>query len=144
MGNVEIPFSQTTKYLGVTLDHRLLWTQHVAEKVSKCKKLLNLLNYALKRNWGPSPKLSLSMYTGVIRPALSYAASCWIHAVNTRKLLSQLNKIQRLGLLAVTQTAPSVPTAGLSVLYDVLPLHIYLKLLAVKTYNRLPECFLLE
>ena len=60
----------------------------------------------------------------------------WIHAVNTNKLEKQLTKLDRLALLGVAQTAPSVPTRGLNVIYDVMPLKLFLVYTALKAHRR--------
>ena len=51
--NAEIPFSDTVKYLGVVLDKKLTWAVHIDSKITKAKKLLNLVRTATLANWGP-------------------------------------------------------------------------------------------
>ena len=43
MDGQDIPFSETVKYLGVTLDNKLTWKTHVDEKTTACKKLMVML-----------------------------------------------------------------------------------------------------
>ena len=134
MGGLEIPYSDSAKYLGVTLDKKLTWKKHIADKIAKVKRLSYIVNQAVRGNWGPSPLLSRWAMTGIIRPVLTYAASCWAHAVTGRKTLKELEKVDRLGLLSICQCAPSTPTKGLRVIYGVPPLKYLIDKLACDTF----------
>ena len=70
---------------------------------------------------------------------VSYASVCWVHELGLAKIREGLLKLDRLALLAISQVAPSSPTRGLSVIYDLLPLHIHLKHLGLMTYLRLAK-----
>ena len=72
----------------------------------------------------------------MVRPSLMYACVTWIHAVNTNKLEKQLTRLDRMALLSVAQTAPSVPTRGLNAIYDVMPLKLFLIYTAQKAHRR--------
>ena len=144
MDGVEIPFSNSVKYLGVTLDSRLEWKQHLVEKIKKAKLLAVLLNKASAANYGPSPRLSRWAYTGIIRPGLTYAASCWAHEVASKTVITGLEKLERQALLSIAQVAPSAPTKGLGVIYDVTPIVKFIQLTALKTYVRLGQCFIMD
>ena len=38
------------KYLGVTLDHKFLWTTHFENKIVEAKKLLNIMMGTVRQN----------------------------------------------------------------------------------------------
>ena len=82
MDGIEIPFSTSVKYLGVTLD-KLSWKPHIEAKTSAYKKLMIMLNSNLRGMHAPKPKLSKWAYTGVVRPKLLYACMTWGNAINT-------------------------------------------------------------
>ena len=46
-------YSLRAKYLGIELDRRLWWDDHVQRKIAQGKKLLNALLSATRGNWGP-------------------------------------------------------------------------------------------
>ena len=119
-----VPFSDTVKYLGVTLDSKLHWTSHIQEKIVKCKRLLMTLVSATRSNIGPKPNMMKWAYTGIVRPTLSYAALVWAHEIGSKRIKDQLKRLDRLAMLAFAQTKPSTPTEGLSVIYDLSLIHI--------------------
>ena len=88
MNGQEIPFSDSVKYLGVTLDNKLTWKPHLEEKTTACKKLMVMLNSNLRGMHAPKPKLSKWAYTGVVRPKLLYACMTWGNSINTAQPVS--------------------------------------------------------
>ncbi len=52
MGDYEIPYSKTTKYLGVYIDDRLSWNFHLNEKMKKAKNLLLKIRNTSGKLWG--------------------------------------------------------------------------------------------
>jgi hypothetical protein len=69
----EIVFTNTVKYLGVLLDHKLNWKQHI----DKRKKFYSSV-WVCKEPWaklgGINPKLALWMYNAILLPKLLYAS----------------------------------------------------------------------
>ena len=71
MGNLkiegnDIPFESSVKYLGVQLDSRLHWGEHISLKIEKCKKLLHTYKAAARANFGPQPQMAKLLYTGCL------------------------------------------------------------------------------
>ena len=62
------------KYLGVNIDNKLNFKQHIQEK---CKRATTVLNM-LKRNLYFAPKsVKCKAYQASILPILEYASNCW-------------------------------------------------------------------
>ena len=63
MEGQEIEYSTDTRYLGVQLDSKPLWTLHFNKVATKAKQYLMHLMGALNKRWGPKPKLVRWIYT---------------------------------------------------------------------------------
>ena len=65
MDGTNLPFSDSVKYLEVTLDNKLSWKTHIETKTTACKKLMIMLNSNLRGMYAPKPKLSkMGIYWG--------------------------------------------------------------------------------
>ena len=63
-----------SKYLGVTIDENLKWTQHIQETAAEANKTLGLL----KRNFRECNRnVRSTTYQTMVRPVLEYAATVW-------------------------------------------------------------------
>jgi hypothetical protein len=94
----------------------------------------------MRKTWGPYPKAAAWLWTGVLRPALAYAAAIWYPRIaRTKSNLDRLNWVQQLGLLNVANVRRATPTAALEIAYGVEPLDLYLKEAASRTFVRLGQ-----
>ena len=66
MDDKRVPFSTHTKYLGVTLDSKLLWTQQWLNVIKAAKAYLFTLIPFISRRWGPRPVYTRWVYTTII------------------------------------------------------------------------------
>lgn len=138
MNNVEIEYSETAKYLGLTLHHKLSWTPHIKQKVANAKRLLFAALKLAKHSWGLSPYRTWHLYRSVVRPMISYACVFWASKVSAGQL-KLLNQVQRLALLAISGAAPSSPTAGMEAALNILPLDLHCRNLALRTWFRIQK-----
>ena len=136
VNGVPIPYSDTAKYLGVTLDKGLYWRQHIQDKLQKAKSLTLMTLNAVRNNFGPKPRLMKWAYTGVVRPMVSYAAMIWGHEIHTKKVRKLMDAIDRKALLSIAQVKPSTPTEGLRVIYDLLPLSLHIQYTGTASFLR--------
>ena len=125
LDQVPVPYSTEARYLGLTLDSKLFWTQHIHWKTANGKRLLLALLNAVSQNWGPSPRLSRWIYSGIVRPMITYCSVVWYHkAAANRDGLAQLDQ---LALFSITRQQRSAPTRGLAVALGVVPLDLHLR-----------------
>jgi len=123
----KVPYSDTVKYLGVTLDKRLEWKSHLSEKVNRAKGLLIKLRGAMGKLWGAPPYLMKWAYTGIVRPMITYGCLVWSKAVETNSMKYRMARLNRLALMSMGHFRRSTPTAGLEVIMNLIPLHLHIQ-----------------
>lgn len=134
-----IPFSEQTRYLGVTMDTRLSWSHHCKQQAKKAKSLLMMCRRAVGKTWGLSPKCMHWLYTSVIRPILFYGALVWAPAIGSKMNMNALNRVQRMAMVMISSAFPGTPTAALEMLLNIHPMDIAIKAEAAKTMHRLVQ-----
>jgi ribonuclease HI len=135
VANQEIPYSKAVTYLGIKLDYKLTFSDHIRDKIKKGKGLLMKTKLAIGKLWGPSPELMRWAYTGIVRPMLSYGSIIWAH--KSHRHIQALNKLQRLAMLNTTHILKSAPTMGLEVIMGLPPLDLFFQNIAAATYERI-------
>ena len=136
MGEMKVPFSSTVKYLGVTLDKKLSWKAHIDRTVKAAKFKLMRVRNAMGKLWGINPLMMRWLYTGCIRPAISYAALVWAQACQKQWVVTALKRVNRLALTAIGHFRRSTPTAGLEIIMHVRPLDVHIQFEACLALNR--------
>ena len=136
MNNIELDFSKSVYYLGVELDSKLNFNIHIQNKVKKAKRLLMLLKNNIGKLWGPPASSLLYAYNNMVIPSLGHGALVWYkscQSVTSKKRLAQLNRLICTALMPLRY---STPTAGLEVVCNVMPLHLKMAEMGLKTYLR--------
>jgi len=133
---VAVKYSDTVKYLGVTLDSKMTWQPHILNKIDKTKKLIYVISSLTREGFGPSPELMRWAYTAVVRPVLTYASVNWGHEIQNLTIRRKLQSLDRLAMLSFAKVHRSTPTQGLEIIYDITPLEIFIEYNAVKSYIR--------
>lgn len=145
LGNMKMPklagtqlhLTSEVKYLGVVLDPALNWRRHIEAKINKACAAFWQCRRAVGRSWGLSPRISLWLYTAVIRPMLCYAAIVWWPRVRQRTTASRLEHVQRLACLCATGAMKTTPTAAMEAILCITPLNLFIEEAALRTALRL-------
>lgn len=88
LGGVPINFTNTVKYLGVTLDRKLLFREHVNQMRIGATRRMATLYPLIGRRSTLADRSKMLIFKTVIRPTLTYASPVWITAaVSNRKHL---------------------------------------------------------
>ncbi|GFS90146.1 RNA-directed DNA polymerase from mobile element jockey [Trichonephila clavipes] len=95
--NERIPWSQSTKYLGVTLDKKLTFKQHITRIRESFIKKAHTLSHLISRRSKLSRSNKLLIYSSLLRPVITYASPVWSFAAKThiQKLEVLQNKTLR-------------------------------------------------
>ena len=136
LGSAPVRFTDKVKYLGIELQHDLRWSQHINSKIAKVKNQLLTLKTAAGRLWGLSPRVARNAFVAVARPALTYGCHVWGHALNVsvRTKLTRLNRLAGIGMAPIKR---STPTAGMEIIYNMMPLDIFISRTASHTIRRI-------
>ena len=132
----EIEWSETVKYLGITLDSKLKWFDHIDRKIESSRKLLFLLVKGLGKTWGPSPALTRWMFTGIVRPALTYGCLVWGQALTTQRHRKKLRRLQALIMRIMCPKRDHTPIAAMEIIFHLPPLHLYIAAERTKAFVR--------
>ena len=133
-----ISYSNTVKFLGITMDRSLNWSQHICERIRKGKQALMYLKAIVGRNWGLNPWRVWWVYSAMVRPTITYGTIVWGHKLTENSgLQGKLASIQRLAMLGMTHVMKSSPTKGLEVVLGIMPLFLVCQQVAVMAWWRL-------
>ena len=133
-----IPFVNETKLLGIILDSKLSWGPHITAICKKAHSLTHLVNRALGKIWGISPKVSKWVYTAIIRPILLYGCIIWINGIiKSIYLKKKLISVQRRANLQILNALNSSPISSLNILSHLPPITSHIKYTAIITFLKL-------
>lgn len=136
LNNEPIPWVQSYKYLGVTLDSKLTWGPHVTETVRKTKAAHASLSYLSKFHCRLSIKSKLLLYKSFVRPVALYAAPVWSCCAKSgvEKIQAVQSKILRRIVKATRYVRNDIIHRDLSIR----PIHLEIKKLAMKFFEGIP------
>ncbi|XP_018576554.1 uncharacterized protein LOC108915084 [Anoplophora glabripennis] len=96
----------SVKYLGITLDRKLLWRDHIQQIIKRTENSINIIRVFTKSTWGADPNTALLFYQSLVRSIMDYGSILYGSASDTqlRKIDIVKNKCLRLclGLLNTT------------------------------------------
>ena len=88
---------QKYKYLGMILDNKLKWNDHVNYVIERCKRRMFILKYVANTKWGTTKELIIKIYEAVIRSIIDYGI--FIYYSNTSE--TNKTKIKRIQFEAI-------------------------------------------
>ncbi|VVC34115.1 Hypothetical protein CINCED_3A012612 [Cinara cedri] len=106
LDNIQIPSSQTAKYLGLTIDRRLTWSHHIKTKRLALNARLRILKILISNNKHTPLNTKLLIYKSLFKPMWTYGLQLWGNAKisNTNKIQTFQNKFLRL----ITNSPPYI------------------------------------
>ena len=112
-------------YLGLTFTSKLRWGKHIKSKIAIAKKKIFKYKGCMKANWGPPQSSMRWLYTGVIRPGITYGCLVWGRSVMTQ-YQDDLRRVQGLALMLQGLFRKNTPRRSLEVLSGIEPLHLFI------------------
>ncbi|KAI3293676.1 hypothetical protein DTO002I6_4622 [Penicillium roqueforti] len=94
------------KILGLLMDTRLKYKEHIARAASKGLEAA----MGLRRLRGLSPATARQLFTLTVAPVVDYASNVWMHACKD-KAMGPINRVQRVGAQAIVGTFLTVATS---------------------------------
>ena len=135
--NQAIPFVTHQKYLGLEIDNRLTFNQHIQAIATRANKRLNIMKAISASSWGANAGILTMFYKAAIRSILEYAAP--IHAmtiplekpttsitptVKSRSKLHSFQIIQNKALRLITGALNTTTVEALHQQTNIKPLHL--------------------
>jgi hypothetical protein len=68
------PEEDKYSYLGLTVDRRLTWNQHLQNVTKKCKMALTVGQRTFGKTWGLKLQMVHWLYTNLVRPMITYGS----------------------------------------------------------------------
>ena len=99
-----------------------------------------MLQKGVKKAWGPKPTYIRWIYVAIVRPKLAYASLYWGHITRFLSKHSALDKLNRLAATLITPVRRSTPIKTMELLYDLIPLHLFIKYEAIASLSRNTHC----
>lgn len=109
----------SAKILGVVMDSRLRFKEHIANAATKGL----IAAIALRRLRMVSPQIARQLFRATVAPVVDYASSVWMHTCGA-KATQYLNRIQKQGAIAVTGAFRTVATTVAEAEASIQPFHI--------------------
>lgn len=113
-----IKASNHTKFLGVTIDSKLQYKEHIKNITQRAKCNLHRATMAIGPTWGLTPKAVLWVYRQIIRPAMTYASPIWVSALANKHNRRTLRTVQALALRIATGALPKTAHSDLNMITD--------------------------
>jgi len=104
------------KYLGVIIDDKFKFSQHISYVADKCAKLIFSLSKSGKIHWGLKHEALTTIYNGAILPLLLYGEPVWIEALKYEFNRRKYNRVQRLVNLLIAKAYRTTSSEALCIL----------------------------
>lgn len=115
--------SRSTKYLGVKLDSKLTFWEHIHGVCEKAAQSTVALSRLMANVGGPKPCRRKLLMTAV-QSVLLYGAEIWADALKVKKYRIQMSSVQRRGALRIASAYRTVSADAVLVISGVMPIEL--------------------
>ncbi|CAG5048592.1 unnamed protein product [Parnassius apollo] len=122
INNQQVHFKNTIKLLGITIDKKLNFTQHVKSIIDKAQNIYQKLIRFVRPTWGIHGDNITIIYKQVIEPIICYASSIWHDAIKFECVRKKLLSLQRGFAIKIVRGFRTLSTAASISLANLTPL----------------------
>ena len=138
MDNEPLQLNKSATYLGVVLDQRLTFKEHITGRINRGKKLLFALNSIISKEWGLSGNAIKTIYKAIIVPSVFWAVTVWSRCLEFKVYINKLLALQRLAAIKITKCLSTTATDSLLVLAGLPPIYLVgLRLASNSTHRQI-------
>ncbi|XP_033221161.1 uncharacterized protein LOC117175561 [Belonocnema kinseyi] len=123
---VDIYPQKSLKHLGVWLDTKLTYKEHIDKTVEKAEKTMTALASLMPNTRGPRAS-KRKVLVSVIHSQLLYAALIWHKAIENNKLSRKLYRIQKVMGIRVCSGYRTISAEGAGVIAHIPPIEFLVK-----------------
>lgn len=113
---------KTLTFLGVWLEEKITWREHIKRVVAKCEKVINVLRCLVGTDWGASRETLMMIYRAAIRSSIDYG--CIVYGAAAPTVLKQVEVVQAKALWICGGAFRTSPIQALLVEMGETPLEI--------------------
>ena len=127
MEGVHIPFEDSFKLLGVTIDNKLKFVQHIRIVLRKASGIFKNLCKFVRPTWGVHSENVAIIYRQVIEPIITYAAEIWGGVVHLDYVRQELRSFQRPFAIRAIRGFHTVSAVSAIAMAKFTPLHLKIR-----------------
>jgi ribonuclease HI len=115
------------KYLGIILDQKFRFQEHIKYAAERCAKLIHNLSRVARLSWGFKYEAIATIYKGAILPLLTYGAPVWIEAMKYEHNRQKYVRVQQLINLQMAKAYHTTSSKVLCILTGMTPITLKLE-----------------
>lgn len=135
VNGLAIPLVTSFKYLGITLDRRLTFNEHILDLRQRSSRRIGILKCIAGRDWGADRKTLLTLYITLIRSIFDYCA--FLYDGISASQNSSLEAVQNTALRIITGALRTSPVDSLLAETNIPRLSHRRKLQLLRYYSRI-------
>ena len=124
LNNKRLEQVQKIRYLGIVIDSKINFREHILYTSQKCSKLIHALSRSAKMNWGLRSQALYTIYKGAILPLMIYGVPVWIKALEKESNKKIYNRLQRIINIKIAKAYRTTSNEALCTLTGLTPIVI--------------------
>jgi hypothetical protein len=132
----ELTVKTSLKYLGLIIDSKLLWKEHINYIRTKSTQILMRLLIYSKNYYGLNSTALSTIYKGAIIPIIAYGCSLWSDVLEKQYIKEILWKIQRSAAIRICKAYRTVSNIACDIITNLMPLDLVLKQKAIEYFAK--------